>query len=96
MLVESIKRFLVRHWIAFTVGFTGTAIGIWIEYPLRGRGLIGGEWLILPFLLFVSIKWHKIMDRKREIRRRQMLARKRRMREEKRREDIRRYIVNVQ
>lgn len=87
-MLDHIRKFMIRNWVALTVGFTITAILIWIYYPQKGY--IGAERFIAPTLLFISIN----INREKRRRKREEIQRQRDI-DFRRSELIRRYINNV-
>lgn len=52
--MRRLRRFILRNWLPLTVGFLTTAWAVNCQYQSRGYMAIGSEWLITPFLVFVT------------------------------------------
>lgn len=63
-----LERWIVKHWIALSVGCLLMAAAVRMAYAQRGYVAIGGEWAIIPIMFL--IEWF-IKARRREARRKQ-------------------------
>lgn len=62
-----LERWIVKHWIALSVGCLLMAAAVRITYTQRGHAAIGGEWAIIPIVFL--IEWF-VKAKRREARRR--------------------------
>lgn len=61
------ERWIVKHWIALSMGCSLMAVAVRIAYAQRGYIAIGSEWAIIPLMFLVE--WF-IRTRRREARKR--------------------------
>ncbi|MCJ7861271.1 hypothetical protein MUB48_07575 [Blautia sp. NSJ-157] len=61
-----LERWIVKHWIALSVGCLLMAMAVRIAYAKRGYAAIGFEWAIIPIVFLVE--WF-FKARRREARR---------------------------
>lgn len=49
--LKRVKRFVMRYWLAISVGMIGTAKAAELAYSERGYMAFGGEYLVLPVVV---------------------------------------------
>lgn len=52
--MRTLERLIYRNWLAISIGFILTGIGVKQAYIERGYAAFGGEWLILPTAIVIS------------------------------------------
>lgn len=53
-MIREFKRYILKNWFWISAGLVITKIAMDYSYGIRGDMSFGGEWLILPFILFAK------------------------------------------
>ena len=51
--MKDLKRYIMRNWFWIAIGLVLTRKAVEIAYLERGFKTVGGEWLVLPFILIL-------------------------------------------
>lgn len=60
--MKAVKKFVIQNWIWLVIGIVLTRKAVEYAYDVRGYVAIGGEWLILPFILMTIYLFREIID----------------------------------
>lgn len=53
-MIRDFKRYILKNWFWISAGLVMTKIAADYSYGVRGDVAFGGEWLILPIILFAK------------------------------------------
>ncbi len=49
-----LERWIIKHWIALSVGCLMMAVVVRMAYAYRGYAAIGSEWAIIPIIFLIE------------------------------------------